>query len=299
MQNVEPLARRIISKLEALPRWVPFTLGVLSWVAVLLADLFTPTEVDVAFFYLLPIFVFTWFAGRKAGLLTAVSSGAAFLGVNLVQRAYLVPATRYWNALLQLGFFLVFGILIFELKRLRDHDRALARTDALTGAANLRGLQERAEMEIARMGREAGPLTLALIDVDDFKGINDTFGHAVGDAVLAAVVAEVGGNVRASAVVARVGGDEFALLLPDTAPEDAVVVARRLRGALSRVTADGLTAVRLSVGIVTFTLPPPSLDVLMGEADGLLYRVKNEGKNAFLMGVRPGTLDAFLDEDGA
>ncbi len=286
MVIVEPVARRIISALEAWPRWVLFTLGGLAWLAVLIADLLTPAEVDVAFFYLFPIFIFTWFAGRRPGALAAFLCGAAYLYANL-QQILAVPATRLWNAVLQLGFFLTFSLLIYGLKRLTEHDKALARIDMLTGAANLRGLHERAQLEIARLGRGAGPLTLALIDVDDFKAINDSFGHAAGDVVLASVAGELRKVVRSGAVIARIGGDEFALLLPDTTTEDAVRVARRFRGALARVTSDGSTPVRFSIGMATFTEPPASLDAMMQQVDELLYRVKSEGKNGLLLDVRP------------
>jgi diguanylate cyclase (GGDEF)-like protein len=297
MRTAAPLVHRFVSTLEALPRHLLFTLGGLMWVAVLLADLFTPAEVDVGFFYLFPIFIFTWFAGRRPGLFTALASGAAYLGANLLQRSFAIPAIRYWNAFLQIGFFFTFGVLIFELKRLVDHDKALARTDTLTGATNLRGLRERTEVEIARLGREAGPLAFALIDVDDFKTINDSFGHTVGDAVLVATVDKFRKTVRSTSVIARIGGDEFAILLPDTTPEEVVIVARRLREALSHVMVDPSTPVNFSIGMVTFTQPPPSLDALMHEADTLLYRVKNSGKNGLLLGVRPGTHDASLDSE--
>jgi diguanylate cyclase (GGDEF)-like protein len=299
MRTAAPLVHRIVSTLEALPRHLLFTLGGLMWVAVLLADLFTPAEVDVAFFYLFPIFIFTWFAGRRPGLLIAVASGAAYLGANLLQRSFAIPAIRYWNAFLQVGFFFTFTILIHELKRLADHDKALARIDTLTGATNLRGLRERTEVEIARLGRDAGSLAFALIDVDDFKTINDSFGHMVGDAVLVATVDQLRKTLRGTGVIARIGGDEFALLLPDTTPEEGVTVARRLQEALSHVMADASSRVKFSIGMVTFTQAPPSLDALMHEADALLYRVKNNGKNGFLIGVRPGTNDVLLETEGS
>ncbi len=287
MRGVEPLARRIISVLEGVPRWVLYAVGGVAWFAVLLADLVTPPEVDVAFFYLFPIFVFTWFAGRRTGLLSAVACGMAYLGANVLERTYVVPAVRYWNAFLQLGSFVTFSFLAYELKRLADHEKFLARTDALTGATNLRGLRERAGVEIARLRRDAGPLTLALIDVDDFKKINDSFGHAVGDSVLAGVVARLEKVVRGAVVVARIGGDEFALLLPDTSSQDASSLSPRLREALSGVTADGSNPIRFSMGMVTFIQAPPSLDAMMREVDELLYSVKSNGKNGLRLGVSP------------
>jgi diguanylate cyclase (GGDEF)-like protein len=116
-------------------------------------------------------------------------------------------------------------------------------------------------------------MSIAYVDLDGFKQVNDEQGHTAGDAVLQVVANELAHSVRASDLVARVGGDEFAVLLPETGAEDAIRVASRLQAGASAC--DGVTA---SVGVVTAARPPASLEPLLARADGLMYEAKRRGK---------------------
>ena len=151
-------------------------------------------------------------------------------------------------------------------------------TDPLTGLANHRAFQERLHAEVARAQRHERPLALALIDVDHFKSINDLAGHAAGDRVLAALGTRLRALLRSEDVLARIGGDEFALLLPETDDAEARLVLERAREELERAPlVDGLR-VRISAGICELDRADDA-EALMRLADGALYWSKEHGRN--------------------
>ena len=155
---------------------------------------------------------------------------------------------------------------------------ALATMDPLTGLANRRGFDQRLEAELARLG---GPLSLAVVDVDYFKTVNDTFGHAVGDEVLVRVAAALGTGRRVADLVARRGGDEFVLLLPGADVRAARSVARRLVEQVRAEDWESLGAglqVTLSVGVAA-AAAGQGADALFAAADAALYLAKEAGRD--------------------
>ena len=168
--------------------------------------------------------------------------------------------------------------------RIEDHERRLlatiadlAATDELTGCAVRRVFRQRVEEEILRARRNDRPLSLLMIDVDRFKSINDTFGHVVGDHVLATIGAVLCRDARAFDLVGRLGGDEFAVLLPDTGPDGAEALARRIRADLSGAVEVPVT---LSVGVSAIDGSNPSVEQMFDDADLALYEVKRGGRDA-------------------
>ncbi|MGD0881309.1 MAG: GGDEF domain-containing protein [Acidimicrobiales bacterium] len=153
----------------------------------------------------------------------------------------------------------------------------MAAIDELTGCAVRRVLHQRMEEEITRSVRSRSPLSLLMIDVDDFKAVNDTYGHVVGDHVLAGIGAVLRHSGRAFDLVSRVGGDEFALLLPDTDVPSAVGVAERIRHDLPAAVE---VLVTLSIGVGGLDRSMPSAERLLDDADFALYQVKRGGRNA-------------------
>ncbi|MBN1529221.1 MAG: GGDEF domain-containing protein [Thermoleophilaceae bacterium] len=159
---------------------------------------------------------------------------------------------------------------------LRQQLERLSREDPLTGLANRRCWDETLAREFERTRRQGSSLTVILCDLDRLKDINDRFGHAVGDQVLKATADVLGERVRASDIAARIGGDEFGILCPDTAPEDACVVAEQLRRRLEELH-DGespLPVLTLSVGVAGRESRDQSPSDLMVRADHRLYRAK-------------------------
>jgi diguanylate cyclase (GGDEF)-like protein len=152
----------------------------------------------------------------------------------------------------------------------------MATTDELTGCMVRRAFRERLNEEIARSVRYGRPLSLMTIDVDDFKSVNDTYGHLAGDRVLADVGRRLRSNARTGDVVARIGGDEFAVILPETEAAAAVNFAERIRREASQYRA---TPVTLSVGVSFLDLSDPTPEEMLEAADVALYAVKRAGRD--------------------
>jgi len=166
--------------------------------------------------------------------------------------------------------------------------RLQAKTDSLTGIANHRLFHETLEREIARSNRKGCTFSLILIDIDNFKKINDTYGHQVGDAVIVDLTKRIGLIIRAGDILARYGGEEFGLILPETDIHGAEVLASRI---LSAFTARQLTYLHhklsysASIGVAVYDgMAPVKKDMLIRAADEALYESKRNGKNRFTVG---------------
>jgi diguanylate cyclase (GGDEF)-like protein len=166
-----------------------------------------------------------------------------------------------------------------RLRSLLAKEHELARIDVLTTVPNRRAFYEALEKERVRALRYHRPMTIAYIDLDNFKKVNDSLGHAVGDELLVEVAAGLISNLRASDYVGRLGGDEFALLLPETDATAAKAVLRKLRLRLLDEMQAHRWPVTFSIGAATFLDPPGSLDVMIRLADETMYAIKAQGKD--------------------
>jgi diguanylate cyclase (GGDEF)-like protein len=170
----------------------------------------------------------------------------------------------------------------------------LATTDALTGLANRRHLLAELDKELRRADRSGRPLSVLMVDLDHFKGINDRYGHAVGDSVLVAVAAHCLARLRAIDLCGRIGGEEFVVLLSEADAEGAAATAERLRTDLAETpinTTGGALSVTISIGVATHLPRGPHPDetaggdaigrtqTLLQRADDALYRAKADGRN--------------------
>lgn len=152
-------------------------------------------------------------------------------------------------------------------------------TDPLTGLVNRRGALEAMRRETARARRHERPICIAFIDVDHFKAVNDTYGHAVGDKVLVALADVLTSSVRREDVVARWGGEEILVVLPDATLEQARQLAERAREAVASMLHDGLPSVTVSVGVAELGVEADAIDASLAEADARLYEAKSAGRN--------------------
>lgn len=180
------------------------------------------------------------------------------------------------------------ALLIFRplFRRLSAAHEALlvaAHTDALTGSMNRRHLLEVGAREFSRTRRYRDQLAVLMFDIDRFKAVNDTYGHAVGDNAIRVLAATVAGNIRESDVFGRLGGEEFALMLPDTTFGDALVVAEKLRNAIAQAVVPGPGVVRVSmtasIGVTAVAADDQSLFDTLTRADHALYQAKHGGRN--------------------
>lgn len=173
-----------------------------------------------------------------------------------------------------------------ELEEANSQIAALARTDSLTGLPNRRAFDEALAREVTRANRSGRPLVLAIADLDHFKAINDDFGHPTGDAVLAAVGAAVRSLLRSYDQAARYGGEELALLLPDTSLQHGAEVAERARAAVASLVVPGCDRpVTLSLGVAQL-LPGEEPASLLGRSDAALYGAKQAGRDRVFKAVQ-------------
>jgi diguanylate cyclase (GGDEF)-like protein/PAS domain S-box-containing protein len=171
---------------------------------------------------------------------------------------------------------------ITERKRLMRELERLSETDSLTDTFNRRGFLKLAERELERARRSRSPSTLVMIDIDHFKGVNDRFGHAAGDMVLAMVAERCRSNIRTVDILARFGGEEFIILMPGAALEHAHKIVARLREAIAgtRVTTiKGDVSVTASFGLAVVEAGAVDLETCIRLADEALYDAKNSGRN--------------------
>lgn len=170
-----------------------------------------------------------------------------------------------------------------SLKRREEELVFLSETDALCRVANRRRFMAVAESELTRHRRYGRTFSILVLDVDHFKAINDTYGHSVGDVVLVTLSDRIRARLRATDTFARIGGEEFAVFLPETDTESALSLAEELR---STVSADRIDAgngqsvdVTISIGISSSRSGPATVSDLLNSADHALYAAKREGRN--------------------
>ncbi len=196
-------------------------------------------------------------------------------------------ASSFWQGLILGGAHIItmlmsLGFALMIVDQLASELNRLATLDALTGIGNRRVFYARAEAELARCRRKNIPLSVLMIDLDRFKSINDALGHAAGDDTLRRFTALVGPHLREYDFFARLGGEEFAVLLPDATEEVALAIAERLRELTEaeRLPAPGFAMpTTASIGAAQLLGSEPSIDPLMQRADQALYAAKRGGRN--------------------
>jgi diguanylate cyclase (GGDEF)-like protein len=255
-------------------------LGLASLAALLIATAGTLAGPDVGFDFLClwPIGVVTWLAGFPAGFAVSLASATASLVTGLLSRPGFDGGVRLWNFAVDLGVYLSQAWLLSALHARMDLEGRLARTDEVTHMANRRAFEEAADRELERARRQGRPVTLAYLDVDDFKRLNDRYGHAAGDEVLEKVGEALRCGTRRIDTAARLGGDEFGLILPDTSEAAARALLERLRTSIGAAAAGRGGPVTLSIGAVTFEAAPGSVPEMVARADAAMYAAKRAGK---------------------
>lgn len=247
-------------------------------------DLVAPDDYIFSFIYILPIVFTTWYAGKCAGILVSIIC-TAFLAFHQFKE---IIFAAVWNNLSVLGIFCVVTIMISRIRQLLENESTLSRTDPLTGIMNLRSFTELVEYEVLRLHREGCPFSIAYFDIDDFKKVNDVYGHKRGDELLKAVVTCLAQHLRKTDIFARMGGDEFAIFFPAADQRAVKVVAQKVREGLNELSKSISWPTTVSMGVVTCTSGAYDLDDIIKTADQLMYEVKHTGKKDVLYAVYQG-----------
>jgi diguanylate cyclase (GGDEF)-like protein len=277
------MERRTKSFLEAMENrsplfWTVVGITIIGLLGIL--DYMTGNEITLSLFYLIPIVLATWAVDRKTGLFMSFISGLTLLGAEMAAgQTYSHPVFYLLNTLVRTLFYVVVVYLVTELQRSRKEEQLAARTDFVTGAVNARYFNELLQMEISRIRRYPHPITLVYVDVDNFKLVNDLFGHKIGDDVLRCIATELKSQLRVTDTVARLGGDEFVMLLPSTRQPEARLVVSKVYANLIEKMRQRNWPVTFSMGAVTCEFSPYSAEQLVNMADELMYEVKNSTKN--------------------
>jgi diguanylate cyclase (GGDEF)-like protein len=271
-------------------RMIPQPLLVAFYLAVIFMfmvfDVATGPDLSFLVFYLLPILMAAWFSGRRVAYLITVAAATAWIYADVVSHTtYSNPIVPFWNGTVKFCVFLITAEAFVRLRETLQSEKELARKDELTGAANRRAFYESAEIEIDRMHRYRHPFTLAFIDLDNFKSINDGYGHQAGDRALRLIATAIRRSIRSSDIFARLGGDEFVVLLAETGENQAGPVVEKIHFSLVEAMRIGGWPIAFSIGAMTYLRSPGDVDALVKKADDLMYSAKKEGKNRVVYGV--------------
>jgi len=243
-------------------------------------DYLTGPEVGFRLVYLIPVSLITWFTNRALGAVVALITVILWFFTDLATgRSYSHRLIYIWDFASRLFFLWMVVLLLSRLRLALQREQELARMDSLTGAMNPRVFYELTEMEISRSARYKHPVTVAYIDIDNFKTVNDTLGHNTGDRLLCTVTMNIRKYLRKTDAVARLGGDEFAILLPETGQEAARAAMEKIKNYLLQEMDRNRWPVTFSIGVITCVENLPTGERLIQAADALMYSAKNQGKN--------------------
>jgi len=248
-----------------------------SWI-----DLVTPSYIFLTGFYFLPIFLSVWCGNKLLTYLVVTTS----IVTSLYMSSIIIPiGVPIWQPTAAYAsdviIFATFGMLMTRIKSLCNRLEKESQTDVLTGLRSRRAFLDSGQFEISRAVRNSQTLTLAMLDLDNFKYINDTQGHQAGDTLLKGAAKCMVSTLREVDIIGRLGGDEFAILLPNTDSAEAEEVLERVQCNLGPLLQWHCPQVSISIGTVTVRPNSElSLSSLMDQADAAMYETKRTSRNA-------------------
>ncbi len=232
------------------------------------------------FYFWIAIYAFYFLSRARASFQMALIAVASLAALVIHGE---LAATPFLHWALVTGVLVIAGAFIgvqrSHLERLIDRLSDAARTDSLTGLVNRRGFEELFAIELERARRTGRPLSVIICDLDAFKAVNDRYGHAAGDHALEKLSVILQRTKRRVDTAARVGGEEFAIIAPDSDQHAAYILAERMRREVRERFATEPYALTLSIGLATYPRHGASSDALIGAADEALYAAKKLGRN--------------------
>lgn len=279
----------LFNVMERLHRNTVIGLCLVAAVLIGLVRFVTGPELALSLFYLFPVSVSAWVAGRRTGIIIACLCALTWLVADLsMAERFSSPLIPLVNEIMRLLVFLFAAILMAAMKQMMEAHRKTARTDTLTGIPNRLSFMEYADLEVSKARRDKRPISLIFLDVDNFKKVNDTWGHHEGDLLLAGVATTLVRSIRTTDFAARLGGDEFAVLLWRSGRKDSIQVALKIQNSLRELVKRKIWPVTFSLGLVTCETTPLSVNEVVDEADRLMYQAKHQGKNTLVAGTLGG-----------
>ena len=248
-----------------------------------IGDYLTGPEISFSIFYVLPIAIAAWFGSRTTGILIAVVVAATLNIVEMMSGVeYSHPLIVYWNSIASLGIVLILAYLFSDIRERLQKEREIADTDSLTGSFNRRRFYLHVENEIQRASRYGHPFTIAYIDLDNFKTVNDSHGNQIGDDLLRTVGRVMTAHARETDIAARLGGDEFAILFIETGTHEAASALGKIHAQLRAAMERCAWPVTFSIGLVTYETAPADVRQVLKQADETMYAAKRSGKNRMI-----------------
>lgn len=269
--------KMIISRI---PNPFLFILSIIIVIGIGILDYFSNSRYNIFLLYLFPIGFISWTRGKFPGVIIS------FIAIIVCFISEIIPDLDFSDIhILLINFTLrivVFFSIIIILSVLNNFFKEIkdeSRKDYVTGIPNARFFFECAERELNRMKRNNKSFSLAYIDLDNFKQVNDEHGHLEGNRALKTIADTIKSKIRLIDIIARMGGDEFILLLPETDLHQSKTVIEKVKQELEEVMKTEHWPVTFSIGVVTVIKAPSSIDEVVRMSDSLMYSVKKSGKN--------------------
>lgn len=257
------------------------SLGMVLLLLIAAIDYATGFTLRFTILYLLSLLILTWVTSRLFGILLSVVACTSWAYIDVISGRYNDdPGLLYWDWGASLFGFIVLVIGLSALRRALDNAYFQSRKDSLTGLINKAGFYQIVSAELEMCRRYKRTLSIAYIDCDNFKQVNDLYGHHVGDNLLRTISRTMQRKLRGSDLPGRLGGDEFAVMLPETSAEACRMVIEMLQQRLLHEMKENDWPVTFSIGIATFVRMPASIEDMIHQADKLMYSVKHTSKGA-------------------
>jgi len=279
---------KIIEHYRNKNRLIIFAINIITVFILGFIDFYNGHEIIFSIFYLIIISLSVIFTNITLSII--ISLLAAFVGLSVdlsYSQQYTSVIYPIINNTFRLFYYIVHTVLLSKLLYLYQKSRELSLIDPLTKINNSRSFQIQFQNEIDKSNRTKLPLTLVYFDIDNFKFINDNYGHSTGDILLQKITSRILKIIRPMDVFARLGGDEFALLLPETDIENAKPAVKRIQSEVLNIAINNKWPITLSIGVVIFKENTLMIDEMIKIADELMYLVKKESKNNIKYKIYP------------
>jgi diguanylate cyclase (GGDEF)-like protein len=263
----------VLDFIEKIPKPYLSFFGYLLVLVIGSLDTVTSYNTSLSLLYLLPIVLIAWFEGGVPSVIISIFSAITWAVSDLVSgHAYSHINVPIWNSVMVLAMFLIVAYSITAIKKLLMKERERAGTDDLTGASNIKAFFERARLEVSRSATHKRPLTLAYINIDNLKHVNDTLGHIAGDYLLHEVAQIMKSTLRPTDIISRLGGAKFAILMPETENESAAGIINKVQKNLRDMVEKNGWTVIFSTGVVSRIGATCTIDELIKMAEDLTNR---------------------------